>query len=334
MTKTFFTTRRHVANTERTSIHFIVNPKAAGGQTEQRWQQILPLIKRFWGANFRFYLPQNAQHTQRLAFFLTSKGCQTLVVMGGDGTIQHVVNGILMAPKSQYAQLKLGILSSGTGQGLAMSLKLPLNITKQLQIIKNGYNQKLDLLQVRYHNSNAAPQSRWCVNECQIGIGGRIVQVAEGRLKRLTGRWAFTLSALQQLFRFGALEMKITTVDGSGLEGPLVGLCVGNGSFTAGGMRLTPKANLFDGQLDVLGIKPQSFSRRFLNFSKVFTGKHIWQKEFVYYQTRGLTVFSAASSPVAADGEMLGYTPCSVRLEPAVLSVFIPRKEETHEMES
>lgn len=306
--------------------HFIVNPVSAAGRTEKRWFRLLQYLRDHWPGSFTYSLTAYPGQATRLARLAAQNGCRNLVVMGGDGTLQEVVNGLFASDASISREVRLGILNSGTGQGLARSLALPETLLAQLDLIRRGITRRIDLVRVRYTGSNGETHSRVYVNECQIGLGARVVQRLSTHAKRLGGKLAFGLTALSTALEQPVQPLTLVLDEKPPLHLPLLGVVVANGALTGGGMQLTPTARLDDGLLDVLLIHQQSLPRRLRNFPKIYSGRHLTTAGFSLYRTKKIVITGQIRVPVAADGEFLGTLPCTIEILPRALTVFAPQE--------
>ncbi len=308
--------------------HFIINPAAAAGRTEKRWLRLLSHLRKTGSGDFTYSLTAYPGQGYRIARLAVAHGCQLIGVMGGDGTIQEVVNGLFQHGQSLNPRVRLAILNSGTGQGLARSLGLPETPEEQLALIGRGAVRQIDLARVTFRGGDDRLHRRVFVNECQIGIGGRVVERLHGGAKRLGGFLAFGMTALRTALRYPAHSLDMVLDDTRPIRQSVLGVVIANGAVTGGGMRLTPLARLDDGWLDVLLIHSQSFFQRLRNFPKIYSGNHIHCPAFTYLRVKQITINGSAEVPIAADGEFLGHLPCTVTLLPKALSVIAPTEGE------
>ncbi len=307
-------------------IHFIINPAAAAGRTERRWFRLFPYLPRHLPDNFTYSLTAYPGQAYRIARLAVQYGCKQIVVMGGDGTIQEVVNGLFHHGELIEPGVRLGILNSGTGQGLARSLGLPERFDEQLQLLQNGRVRPIDLASVTYPGKDGHLHRRLWVNECQIGLGGQVVQKLHGHTKRLGGFLAFGVTALSTAMRYPAHRMEIALDGFRQIQRPVLGIVIGNGALTGGGMHLTPLAQPDDSYLDVLLIHSQNFIARLRNFPKIYSGTHIDCRDFSYFRARKIEITGSGEVPIAADGEFLGSLPATVEILPGALPVMTPNK--------
>jgi len=281
----------------------------------------MKLLSRYFGATYSLCVTQKPFDARFSTSAAIHAGSELIIVVGGDGTIQEAVNGFFSDGHPINPACELGIVSSGTGHGLAQSLGLPPTIEQQLDVICGGQSRALDVGRVTFSHENGETVERYFVNECQVGIGGAVVKRVQSRQKRVGGLLAFGSSALSMALRHREQPLVVTVDSALEIAAPLIGVVIANGAYTGGGMNLAPRARVDDGLLDILLIHEQSISQRLWNFPKIYFGRHVTSAKFSYYQGRQFTITSTESVLLEADGELLGLLPCTVDLVPAALQV-------------
>jgi len=301
--------------------HVIINPASAAGNTGQRQGQILACLEKRIGLDFSFYVtgkPLDAEESARRAVL---EGGGLIIAVGGDGTIQEVANGMLSVPQNMRAGCELGIINCGTGHGFAQSLRLPKSLDEQLGLLANGSGRPVDICRIVFVDDAGRQVSRFYVNECQIGIGSEVVRSVHQGNKKLGGSLAFGMKAVWMLFRYSSQPIHVSIDGGPVTFSRLMGVMATNGDYAAGGMNLAPKAKLNDGKLDLVLIREQPLPLRLWNFGKIYKGKHVGSSKIGYCQARRVALSSAEKVSVEADGEMLGWLPCSIEVVPSAFRV-------------
>jgi diacylglycerol kinase (ATP) len=257
----------------------------------------------------------------KLAGDAARKGSRLIIAMGGDGTVNEVINGLIQNRIPVNDQCELGILNSGSGSGLAQTLGLPASVSDQLDVIFNSAAKPMDVGFVTYKDINDNSCERFFVSECQVGLGGSVVSRVGMKLKHFGGRIAFGTVALSHLFHYRASRMMMNHDQQQPESKKLIGITIGNGIYCAGGMTLTPDARTDDGLLDVLQIHEMNLFQRFLNFGKVYSGSHIHSPHFSISKVNEISIGSEQPVWIEADGELLGKTPCQVGIIPGAIKV-------------
>lgn len=303
------------------TVHVIINPAAAAGRTGSRQSLIRHLLDRHLRYGYSLHVTARPLEATWSARNAIRDGCDLVIAVGGDGTVQETVNGFFLAGRPINPECRLGIIGSGTGRGFCQSLGLPATLAAQVEIACLGGERTIDIGRIIFSGETGGKLSRYFANECQVGIGSEVVRRVHSGQKKLGGRAAFGLSTLAAVFTYPDHLMTVT-VDGQRPESRrLIAVMVGNGDRAAGGMRLTPQARLDDGLLDIMLIQQQPLPRRLRNFSKIYSGRHQGQKDFHFLKGRRIEIESKESVGVEADGEWLGHLPCQVEVIPAALRV-------------
>jgi YegS/Rv2252/BmrU family lipid kinase len=299
----------------------IINPASSAGKTGSHLAELSEKIKYFLGDDIRIELtrkPNDATHLSRKALI---DGCNLIVAVGGDGTINEIVNGFFSNGHLVNDQSKLGIINCGTGSGLAQSLHLPDTVSRQLEIIKLAEFRRIDCGRIIYQSKSNPKKIRYFINEFQLGIGGTVVKNVQNHQKRLGGSLAFGLTTIKSVFTHPNQHMDIVVNKEKTIESNFTGIVVANGEYTGGGMNLAPAAKLDDGYFNILLIQGLTIPQRLIAFSKVYSGNHIKNGKFSFFQAKSLKINSNENVLLEADGELLGRLPCSVEMLPHAIPI-------------
>ncbi len=314
--------------TPTADIRIIINPGSAAGRTGRNIPAIIRALLGGLPFSSKPFLTRGRGHAEQLAGAAVRKHQAMIVAVGGDGTINEVVNGMLSASGGQTPETLLGIIRSGSGSGLALSLGIPDDIDAQVRILREGAIRTIDAGFLEAGEQGGRAALRYFINECQVGIGADVVRRNSGATKAAGGLVGYGAATISSLFRTPNRPL-LVTVDGTELEeSTYLGLSIGNGALTGGGMALTPRADLSDGLLDLLVIRGQSLASRLMSFPRIYRGTHINSAHFIYRTARTVTVGGENHVAVAADGEQLGGTPCSVGILPGALRIVAPMAKE------
>jgi diacylglycerol kinase (ATP) len=305
----------------RLVANIILNPVAGGGKTKKLKSQLVSELGNRFGKNYLLMETTGQGDATIFAREISEKGASLIIAVGGDGTINEVLNGLFLNRKPVNDQVELGIINSGSGSGMAQTMGLPESISDQLDMICNSTAKPMDVGIVRYKGTNDSPCERLFISECQVGIGGSVVSHVGMKLKHFGGRIAFGSVALSHLFHYKASKMTMILDQQPAESKKLIGVTIGNGIYCAGGMRLTPNARTDDGFLDVLQIHEMSLLKRFMNFGKVYSGDHIHSNYFSISQAKEISIDSEQPVWIETDGELLGKTPCEIGIIPGAVKV-------------
>jgi diacylglycerol kinase (ATP) len=241
-----------------------------------------------------------------------------LIVAGGDGTINDVVNGLGRAGFPE--DVTLGILPAGTGNDLAATLCIPEDPDLAKDVILQNRGRWLDVARVRSEGVG----EKFFVNVATGGLGAEISGVNDEELKKRWGKLSYLRASLEVAREFEVREITLY-LDGEEREVEAVNIAVGNCRYTGGGWPATPKANPEDGLLDVvvietlgagelLGLVPAALAKfDYLDKDGIFFGR---AKE-VRVQTK------PPGLEFTVDGEVIGDEPAEFSVVPHVLKVVV-----------
>lgn len=309
---------------KKKELHIIVNPKAGNGRTLKIMPQTELLIKEMEGFEFAFHYTQGKMDATAIARTLIKSGAELIVAAGGDGTVNEVINGFFDENGIINPDCKFGILRCGTGQGTALSLKIPSQLKDQLSLLASPFTSCVDICKISFYDFNESYRERYFISESQVGIGSAIAADVHNGYKFLGGKLAFGIVSLKHALTFKPQQLTISVDDKRLFSGDFIGVAVGNGSLTAGGMQLTPGAKPDDGFFNILIIHQMGFFSRMSNFAKIYSGSHIRSPMFTYTTGKNLRIDTGIKIILSADGEVLGKTPCSIAMIPAALKVKSP----------
>jgi YegS/Rv2252/BmrU family lipid kinase len=293
------------------SVHMILNPLAGGGRAGKAAPRLENLLRETFGDGASVHVTRFPGHATQIAHQSGLDGAELIIAVGGDGTIQEVVNGLYDDRRLINPQCELGIIDYGTGRGLAQTLRLPPSPEEQFALMLEAGYVRLDVGCLTFRSVDNSTEERLFVSECQLGIGAEVAAGVGKAHKRAGGKLAFGAAAVHQALTFKPFDLKIRVDEDRLFNGRFIGLVIGNGSSCAGGMRLTPQARPDDGVLDALLMHEMTIGQRLQGFTKVYSGAHLRSPKFSIERGRRFTVDAMQEVRVAADGELLGTTPCT-----------------------
>jgi YegS/Rv2252/BmrU family lipid kinase len=301
--------------------HVVLNPRSCAGKTGRRRESIITEIGRRLKGDFSVCVtkePLEATWSTRSAI---QEGVELVIAIGGDGTIQEVVNGFFANGTTINPSCQLGIVCSGTAEDVAKSFALPELLIDQIEGVCGTDARAIDVGKVTYRDPSGQELERFFINECQQGIAAVVVQRVQKQRKRLGGFLGFGLAAVQTVATYREQRMTVTIDEREPVTDLFLGVVAANGGFAGGGMNFAPRARVDDGLLDVVMIHKQRIPARLVNFPKIYTGKHINLSWVSYVQGRRISVTSEEKVPVEADGELLGSVPCRIEVLPGALQL-------------
>ncbi|MEP6680734.1 MAG: diacylglycerol kinase family protein [Chloroflexota bacterium] len=291
----------------------LVNPAAGGGRAARVASGLgTPLG--------RVVMTASREGMQRLAAASVADGYDRVVVVGGDGSVQDVVNGLLEAGTS----IPLGIVPAGSGNDLARSLGLPRDPRAALEIALGGRLETIDAGRAR-----GSAGQRWFVSAAGVGFDAQVATALAARPPRARlGSVGYLLTTLAELSRFHnvSLALRLETREAR-LEVEQVCLfaAVANGPFYGGGMRICPEARMGDGLLDVCLVGDISRMGALREIPGIYRGAHVRNPAVSFFTVTALEIEGDALAHL--DGEPFGRLPVRFEVVPAALRIASARVE-------
>jgi diacylglycerol kinase (ATP) len=290
----------------------IVNPTAGGG----RAARLVPWIRERAGADPELVaVTTRAGEAEELAARAAAAGAARVVAVGGDGTVQEVVNGLLAADGQGPA---LGIVPVGSGNDLARSLGLPRRLEDAWEAAVGSVTRRIDVAQARGDR-----RERWFASAGGIGFDAQVAAAMATRSGWQRGAAGYLLTTLSELRRFSNRRIRLT-LDGEVAEHAVLFVAVANGAFYGGGMRIAPDASTEDGALDVCIVGDISRMTALRQLPNLYRGTHVRHPAVAIARARRVTIEGEAGTLVHLDGEPFGGLPLDIELLASRLTVAAP----------
>ncbi len=270
-------------------ILFIINPVAGGGRA-RHMKLIIDDIMKDNEIKYDIVLTTKPKDATNISKAAIQKGYDTLVAVGGDGTVNEVAMGILESGAGT-----LGIIPSGTGNDLARTLDIPFDPKEAIDIIINGSKKKIDVGLV---NNNLF------LNIASIGLDSEVARNTEKIKKRIKSKIAYIIGVLNTLFSFKDKKIKLE-IDDTPMDKNIFLVAVGNGKYYGGGLKILPMAIAEDGYFHVCVINKASKIKLLFLFPSIFKGKHIkFKKDVEIFKAKKIRIITEDKTYLNVDGEI------------------------------
>ena len=274
----------------------IVNPVAGGGYAGEIYRSVL---KQFEGLDLEFQLTDGPGNATVLARDALDKGFTHLVCIGGDGTLNEIVQAIA------GTDIILVPVSAGTGSDFVKSTTLK-DIPAVVQAIKNGSSRPIDLGKVTRNG-----EARYFLNILEVGFGAQVMKRVNSRKKVHNGR-SFTSAVLASVPSYHPYPVSITHEIGSETL-KVAEMIIANGKYFGGGMLAAPGADLSDGLLDVHIVHGAGKLQLLAKLRKLRNGSHVRDSVVTSMRTSAMKI--EGNAPIEIDGENFGGLPVEVGVE-------------------
>jgi diacylglycerol kinase (ATP) len=296
------------------STVFLVNPASANGSTGRKWP-VLARRAAELGLRGDALMSERPGHLSTLTAEAVRAGATQLVVVGGDGTVYEVVNGLLAAGGGD---VELAVLSRGTGTDFARSLGLPRKFDEDIRVALHGRVRTIDAGRATFHHGEA-----WFANFAGAGISGAIARDANASSKALGGKASFMVSTVKIFARWKSAGVE-AVVGGEARQGQMFEIVAMNGPYAAGGMKIAPEAAMDDGLLDTVLFGDVTKLDFLTTFPKIYSGRHLAHPKIELVRGASVSIEADPPLPVVLDGEQPGTTPARFEIVPGALRVRVP----------
>ena len=270
------------------SYKFIVNPAAGKRDPEKIINKINRIFKND-GPYFDIYITRGPGDAVRAAKQAAVNGTEVVVAVGGDGTVNEVVNGLV------DSESLLAVIPTGTGNDFAQTVNMPSDVEEACRIILGGGVRAVDLGRV---------QGRSFINLVGVGFDGAVADLTNQRPKFLPGAWMYLISVIRTLMSYSPADMKITLDQQTFSCTPLL-VAVGIGQTYGGGIRIVPGAVQDDGLFDICVIDSISKGQAIYYLKKLLAGEHTNLEKTFFKRASYVKLQMERALPFHVEGEVL-----------------------------
>jgi diacylglycerol kinase (ATP) len=298
---------------------FLVNPASGNGATGRRWPELAHRAALL-GLDGETRFSERPGQLADLARAAVDRGADRIVAVGGDGTLNEVVNGVA------GRDVELAIVPLGTGMDFVRTHGIPKRFDDAVRVALDGAVRQIDAGRVHHRTWAGAEAERWFANVGSVGMSGAVAQRANGMSKALGGRMTF-FYALTRVFLEWQNSEVVVTLDHGERRGLMHDVIVANGVWHGGGMMLAPGARPDDGAFDVVLIGDVSKLDFLTTAPKLYRGRHVGHPKVEIVRSASVLVDASEPLPIEVDGEQVGTTPARFEIVPRALRLRVPRRE-------
>jgi YegS/Rv2252/BmrU family lipid kinase len=281
----------------------IFNPNSDRGRSGQKASDLRAMVQQLGGADWRG--TEYPDHASEIA--AQAAGYDTVVALGGDGTVHEVVNGLMRIPAEQRP--RLGVVPIGSGNDFAYAVGTPLdNPQEAVRRAFTGAARAVDVGLIK----DGAGRSEYFDNTVGLGFDGAI-NIRSRAITYLYGFAMYLTAVLQSIIlNFEAPRLQVQ-FDGGALDQNIMMMTIGNGPREGGGFMTTPMSQVDDGIFDFLYIHQLSRLRLLQLLPKVMNATHVGEPDVTIRQTTRLVIDSDRALPIHIDGELFAPYEADVR---------------------
>ena len=297
----------------------IVNPNAGNCRGEKDWETIKTLLKRE-GLYFDAHFTKCKEHAIEISLDGIHAGYRSMITVGGDGTLNEVVNGVFRNKVCRPDEVTLAVIPVGTGNDWGKMFGIPHDYAGAIKIIKENKTMLHDAGTVIF-SEGAEKKERYFINIAGIGFESAVVQRTNHQKERgHGGRLIYLYNLVVTLFSYRNKKVKLK-IDAESRNAKIFSINIGNGRYCGGGMCQTPHAVPDDGLLDITVINGMGKFEIIRNLNILYNGKILEHPRIDGYRCKTFEVYSDTPIYTEADGESLGHTPAVFGIIPSALRV-------------
>jgi len=296
----------------------IINPTSGSGKSLRQLNLIKNLFKKN-NLNTTIVLTEYIHHEKELVQTAIKQGYTKFICVGGDGTLHHIINGIMSQKTIATNKIKVGVIPVGTGNDWVKTYKIPNKIEGAIQIINKGKTIFQDIGYLKLLDTN---NELYFNNLAGIGFDAFVVRRISSFKK--IGTLAYLLGGIISFFSYKKNKLHVI-IDNKNIKTKIFMISIGLCKYSGGGMQLTDFKKHKNGVFDITLIKNITLIKVLLHLKKLYNGKIIHLKEVETHQSKSLTILSNKSAYIQADGELLGKGNVEINIIKNAIQYVVPQ---------
>lgn len=295
----------------------IVNPAAGGGRSIRKLAGLAAVLGEgrpptpvWWTAG-----PRHAEH---LAAKARREGVERVVVVGGDGTLFEVINGLWREPEG--ALPSVGIVPVGTGCDYGRNFRLGATLREKLATALAGPCASVDVGACRLTGMDGRVYPRVFLNVLGFGFDAAVIQRLNSQRLKWRGRLPYLLATLREMLRAGCCTVS-GTIDAEAVATEALLFAAGIGKSFGGGMRIAPDGRVDGGRFQLVWGERLGRLELLRLFPKIYSGRHLDHPKVRSRLARSAALSAAPAAWVEAEGELIGTTPVELEIHPRALRI-------------
>ena len=303
----------------------IVNPVAGSGRGLIDFPQISRLLRND-DIHHDAVFTEHKHHATELTVTAANQGYRKIIVIGGDGTLNEVVNGLFIQKAVEPHEILLAVIAVGTGNDWVRTFGIPQHYSEAIRAIREGRSFLQDVGTVTYTESHYT-QTRYMANVAGLGFDAYVISTFNHlKVKGYSGKWMYLYSILKSYFRYKSSGTRIWVDDKVVFNDLMLSLAIGICKYNGGGVQQLPHALADDGLLDLTIIRPIHWWHIVFRLKKLFNGDIYQIGHVIHAQGRNVKIEAAPFIQLETDGELMGGTPVEVNIRQRAIRVVVTRE--------
>lgn len=287
--------------------HLIVNPQGGKGKSMRALKNVEDTLKVNGIKEYEVHKTEYKGHASQIASELSRVPDTQLLVLGGDGSFNEVLNGI-----ENFENITLGLIPCGTGNDFVRAAGYPTTIKGAMDVILSNRVSFVDFIQL---------DDRRCLNVLGAGMDVDVL-LRYAEMKMLGGKIKYYFSLFHTLAHTRFHKLRLTVDDGEPIERNVFMIGVGNGKSIGGGMPICPNALVDDGELNIVVVNEMKKSRIPAELPGFLSGKHIKKSYTEEFNGKSIRLEALDDSQFEVDGEVFDGKSVNCSVVTKTLKVF------------
>ncbi len=305
-------------------ICLIVNPRAGAGRAGRQMSLLERAVDRAF-ERWEIRKTEGPRHAEELAATASGQGFDLIAAVGGDGTCNEVVNGLMDGDRARSWSTAFTVIPFGTGSDLIKTLEIPTSLSAALWMAATGITLPSDVARARVTGERGTVERKF-INVAGFGANGEVVLLANEMDKRWGGGLTFLRATLQASMRYrpARLALEWDGPEGAGSwEGNVTSTFVANGAYCGGGMWVGRGGTMQDGLLDISVIPESPLLKQIVSTPALYRGHPERFPGGWKVRARRLSArpVEGARVHIDLDGEMPGVLPAEFEILPRALNI-------------
>jgi len=305
---------------------FIINPKSGNGSTERGWPRIRHKVLSKLGPFEEYWTGKQGDATTLTQASLR-QGAGRIVCVGGDGTLNEVVNGFMAQTGPVCTDAVLGFIPNGTGCDFARTLPVGKGIDETIDTILRGYQETVDVGRIRYCDETGFTHIRYFLNIASFGIGGEVDQRVN-RSSKIAGPFlSFIWATLISILTYDKKKIRLRVDEHFDKTVTAWNVAVANGRYHGGGMLVAPEAKIDDGLFHITLIGDLSLPSIFRHLPKLYNGRIGKIRQVRFLVGKHVKAMSSEQVLLDVDGEPVGRLPVELDILPGAIRMYAKERQ-------
>lgn len=300
----------------------IINPVAGAGHGLEDFPQIEKQLRNNHIVHDSVFT-EHKSHAVELTVKAVNDGYRRIIVVGGDGTFNEVVNGLYIQKTCSPTDVLLAVVAAGTGNDWIRMFGIPRNYGSAIKAIAQGNSFLQDVGKIRFTEAQYQ-QDRYMANVAGLGFDALVISIYNHlKLKGKSGGWLYPFSIIKGYFSYKSKGVQIEADNRTVYRNLLFSLAIGICKYNGGGLQQLPSAVANDGLLDMTIIKPIHWWNIIFRLRKLVNGEIYDIGHVMHFQAKKIHIESAPAILLETDGELQGETPIDIEIIPNGIRVVV-----------